>query len=70
MDPAQGWTLIAFLSLMTAALLLLDLGMRRAHTSARRRGSDDLVEGVDHVGRQVIAGLLDDDRERALSRHG
>jgi len=57
MDPAQGWTLLAFLSLMTAALLLLDLGMRRARNSptgraiSRSRMSDDVAESADHVGR-------------------
>jgi hypothetical protein len=54
MDPTQAWTLIAFLSLMTAALLMLDVGMRR-RTSAggaltrRRSGSDDVAQRGDHV---------------------
>lgn len=55
MDPTQAWTLIAFLSLMTAALLMLDVGMRRARgpvgggLGRRASGSDDVSQHGDHV---------------------
>jgi hypothetical protein len=38
MDPSQVWMLVAFMSLMTAALILLELGMRRAE--AKRLPAD------------------------------
>jgi hypothetical protein len=42
MDPSQAWTLVAFMSVMTVALIFLELGMRRAearrlHASSKRR---------------------------------
>jgi hypothetical protein len=37
MDPVQAWTLMAFLTLMSAALLLLELGMRRARGGQAKR---------------------------------
>jgi hypothetical protein len=38
MDPSHVWMLVAFMSLMTAALMLLELGMRRAE--AKRLPAD------------------------------
>ena len=41
MEPVSAWTLVAFLTLMSAALLLLELGMRRARgTHAKRLAAD------------------------------
>jgi len=37
MDPMQAWMLIAFVTVMAAALLTLELGMRRARGAQRRR---------------------------------
>jgi hypothetical protein len=37
MDPLQAWTLMAFLTLMSVALLLLELGMRRARRAPGKR---------------------------------
>jgi hypothetical protein len=37
MDPMQAWTLIAFVTVMSAALLILELGMRRARGAQQRR---------------------------------
>ena len=37
MDPVQAWTLIAFVSVMSVALLILELGMRRARGAQQRR---------------------------------
>jgi hypothetical protein len=36
MDPVQAWTLMAFVMLMSTALLLLELGMRRARGTQSR----------------------------------
>jgi|KBSSwiStaDraftv2_1062776.scaffolds.fasta_scaffold2199470_1 hypothetical protein len=37
MDPMQAWTLVAFVTVMSAALLSLELGMRRARGAQQRR---------------------------------
>ena len=37
MDPVQAWTLMAFVTLVSAALLLLELGMRRARGGQAKR---------------------------------
>lgn len=42
MDPVQAWMLIAFTSLVTAALLLLELGMRRERGTQAKRLPDPI----------------------------
>ncbi|MFL5684557.1 MAG: hypothetical protein ACJ77D_00750 [Chloroflexota bacterium] len=42
MDPLQAWMLVAFVSVMTAALLLLEVGMRRTRRVGGRRLSADV----------------------------
>jgi hypothetical protein len=41
MEPVQAWTLMAFVTLVSAALLLLELGMRRAHNVQNAIGRRD-----------------------------
>ena len=41
MDPVQAWTLFAFLTVMSSALLLLELGMRRARAAHGKRLAPD-----------------------------
>ncbi len=37
MEPMQAWTLIAFVTVVSAALLSLELGMRRARGAQHSR---------------------------------
>ena len=37
MDPVQAWTLMAFVTVLSAGLLILELGMRRARASQPKR---------------------------------
>jgi hypothetical protein len=36
MDPVSAWTLMAFMTVISAALLLLEVGMRRARGDETR----------------------------------
>jgi hypothetical protein len=40
MDPVQAWTLMGFVTLMSTALLLLELGMRRVRAPRTRQLRD------------------------------
>ena len=41
MDPMHAWTLVAFVTLMSVALMLLEFGMRRARSAQARRSPSD-----------------------------
>jgi hypothetical protein len=37
MDPLSAWTLVAFITVLSAGLLLLEVGMRRARGATAKR---------------------------------
>ena len=39
MDPLSAWTLVAFITVLSAGLLLLEVGMRRARGATGKRSS-------------------------------
>jgi hypothetical protein len=45
MDPSQVWALVAFMSVTTAALISLELGMRRAQARRLPDSSKRRVRG-------------------------
>ena len=50
MDPMQSWMLAAFVTVISAGLLLLDLGMRRTRRAEGQRRADGPRASLRHRG--------------------